>query len=215
VSRRLFDKSAAWLVGDVLLGAPVPENTVGGKIAFKTGTSYGYRDAWAIGFDGSTTIAVWVGRPDGSAVPGLVGRLSAAPILFEAFQRLGRARVPLPPAPAGIVPLRTIDLPVALQRFRPRGLPEVAAAGPGDPPLAIAFPPDGARIDISDESEAEGLALKANGGAPPFTWLVDGVPVATGEVRHEALWEKPGKGFAKLSVIDAKGATASATVRVE
>ena len=54
-----------------------------------------------------------------------------------------------------------------------------------------------------------------SGGAPPFTWLVDGVPVVTGETRRQAIWEKPGRGFARLSVIDAKGATASAAVRIE
>lgn len=212
--RPLFDEQASWLIADVLLGAPVPENALAGKIAFKTGTSYGYRDAWAIGFDGATTIAVWVGRPDGSAVPGLIGRLSAAPILFEAFQRIGQARVPLPAPPPGIVFARTTDLPAALQRFRPRGLPQVASNGPGDAPLSIAFPPDGARVDVS-EGEEPSLALKADGGAPPFTWLVDGVPVVTGETRRQAIWVKPGRGFARLSVIDAKGATASAAVRIE
>ncbi|WP_373504431.1 penicillin-binding protein 1C, partial [Aestuariivirga sp.] len=74
--RRLLEPNAAWMIGDVLKGAPVPENAIGGQIAFKTGTSYGYRDAWAVGFDGTTTIAVWVGRPDGAAVPGVVGRLA-------------------------------------------------------------------------------------------------------------------------------------------
>jgi penicillin-binding protein 1C len=199
----------------VLLGSPVPENALGGQIAFKTGTSYGYRDAWAIGFDAATTIAVWVGRPDGGAVPGLVGRVSAAPILFEAFQRVSQTRVPLPPPPSGVVFTRTTDLPVALQRFRPRSLPEVAAAGSGDAPLTIAFPPDGARVDLLSSSESLGLALKINGGVPPFTWLADGVPVVTGEMRRQAIWENPGRGFARLSVVDAKGKTASAIVRIE
>ena len=63
-----------------------------GRIAFKTGTSYGYRDAWAVGFDGRVTIGVWVGRPDGTPVPGMVGRASAAPILFDAFARTGVPR---------------------------------------------------------------------------------------------------------------------------
>ena len=68
--RRLLDPVAAWYVGNVLLGTPPPENAAGGRIAFKTGTSYGYRDAWAVGFDGKRTIGVWVGRPDGAPVPG-------------------------------------------------------------------------------------------------------------------------------------------------
>ena len=60
--RRLLDPVAAWYVGSILLGTPPPENAAGGRIAFKTGTSYGYRDAWAVGFDGRHTIGVWVGR---------------------------------------------------------------------------------------------------------------------------------------------------------
>ncbi|MBI2717562.1 MAG: penicillin-binding protein 1C [Rhizobiales bacterium] len=212
-ARRLLEPVAAWQVNDVLLGAPAPENTAAGAIAYKTGTSYGYRDAWAVGFDGATTIAVWVGRPDGSAVPGLIGRIAAAPILFEAFQRLGTRPVPLPPPPEGAIFQRTADLPAALQRFRPNGLPEIAAAGPGDAPLSIAYPPDGARIDLGNGGAA--LALKALGGVAPFTWLADGVPVASDETRRQSLWERPGRGFARLSVIDARGATATSRVRVE
>jgi len=212
--RRLFEPQAAWMIGDVLKGAPAPQNALGGQIAFKTGTSYGYRDAWAVGYDGATTIAVWVGRPDGAAVPGVVGRLAAAPILFEAFQRLGPHRAPLGPAPPGTVIARTGELPAALQRFRPNALPEVASVSSGDAPPAIAFPPDGARIELGEDPAAS-VSLKVYGGTPPFTWLVDGVPVASGEFRRDAFWEQAAKGFARLSVIDAKGQTATARVRVE
>ena len=65
------------------------ENAPFGRLAFKTGTSYGFRDAFAVGFDRKNTIAVWVGRPDNGAVPGLIGRVAAAPILFDAFARIG------------------------------------------------------------------------------------------------------------------------------
>ncbi len=91
-AKRLIEPVAAWYVANVLIGSPPPENAAGGRIAFKTGTSYGYRDAWAIGFDGKRTIGVWVGRPDGAPVAGLVGRVSAAPILFDAFARIGATR---------------------------------------------------------------------------------------------------------------------------
>src|SRR6202140_1954234 len=96
---RLMDQVAAWQVGNVLMGTPPPENAPHNRIAFKTGTSYGYRDAWSIGFDGRMTIGVWVGRPDGAPVPGLVGRTAAAPILFDAFARTGKLQVPLPKPP--------------------------------------------------------------------------------------------------------------------
>src|SRR4029077_18683096 len=51
-ARRLLDPVAAWYVGNILIGTPPPENAAGGRIAYKTGTSYGYRDAWSVGFDG-------------------------------------------------------------------------------------------------------------------------------------------------------------------
>jgi len=213
--RQLFDKAAAWQVGDVLIDSPPPQNALPGKIAYKTGTSYGYRDAWAVGFDGANTVAVWVGRPDNEPVSDLIGRTAAAPILFDAFTRTAEKRTPLPPAPAGVVFARTSDLPPALQRFRPDSLPEIAASGPGDAPLAISFPPNGARIDISGGDSDSALALKAMGGAPPFTWFADGLPIVIGEARRETVWEKPGKGFARLSVIDARGHTASVQVRLD
>ena len=85
---RLLDATAAWHVADVLRGTPPPANGAAGRIAFKTGTSYGHRDAWAIGFDGAHVIGVWFGRPDGASVPGALGLEAAAPALFDAFARL-------------------------------------------------------------------------------------------------------------------------------
>ena len=67
---RLLSPVAAWYVTDILRNAPAPANARPGQIAYKTGTSYGFRDAWAVGYDGRHTIAVWVGRPDGAATPG-------------------------------------------------------------------------------------------------------------------------------------------------
>ncbi len=127
--RRLIDPVAAWYVGNVLLGTPPPENAAGGRIAFKTGTSYGYRDAWSVGFDGKRTIGVWVGRPDGAPVPGLVGRAAAAPILFDAFARTGKLPAALPARPKGALVAATGKLPPPLQRFRPGAL-----AGEGSEP---------------------------------------------------------------------------------
>ncbi len=95
--RRVTDPVAAYYVEEILRGAPPPANALKGRIAFKTGTSYGFRDALAVGFDRGTTIAVWVGRPDNGPTPGLIGREAAAPILFDAFERLGRDVEPIRP----------------------------------------------------------------------------------------------------------------------
>jgi penicillin-binding protein 1C len=102
-ARRLIDPVAAWYVGNILLGTPPPENAAGHRIAFKIGTSYGYRDAWAVGFDGRHTIGVWVGRPDGAPMPGLYGRTAAAPVLFDAFARSGKPIASLATPPPGAI----------------------------------------------------------------------------------------------------------------
>jgi penicillin-binding protein 1C len=213
--RRLTDPVAAWYVADILRGAPPPQNALAGRLAYKTGTSYGYRDAWAVGFDRRLTVAVWVGRPDGAPVPGLVGRLVAAPVLFDAWQRIGFDPETIP-APRGILKATSASLPPPLRHLR-RDVPKTIAATL-KPRLEITFPPDGARIDLglaAHIADPGPVALKAHGGVPPFVWLVDGRPVAEADGRRESLWQPSGPGFARLSVIDATGASASVQVRLE
>ena len=206
---RLLDPVAAWYVGNILLGAPPPDNAPYGRIAFKTGTSYGYRDAWAIGFDGRMTVGVWVGRPDGAPVPGLVGRASAAPILFEAFARSGAAPAALPRAPRGAIFAASNKLPPPLQRFGITG-PREAAEAP-----RIMFPPNGARLEIAAGAQPDPVALKISGGRGPLTVLVNGVPATAASGRGTLFFQPDGPGFVRLTVMDAHGATDSVTVRLQ
>jgi len=208
---RVLSRAAAWQVADVLAGAPPPANGAPGRIAFKTGTSYGHRDAWAIGFDGAHVIGVWFGRPDGGAAPGALGLDAAAPALFDAFARLKPEPAPLPPPPPEALTVSAADLPAPLRRFAARGL---AASPPSG--LAVAFPPDGARLELGlAAGEAPALVLRAAAGAPPFRWLVDGAPLAADPFSREAEWRPDGIGYATLAVIDATGAAARARVYVE
>jgi len=208
--RRLLDPVAAWYVGNVLIGAPPPENAPPGRIAFKTGTSYGFRDAWAIGFDGRMTIGVWVGRPDGAPVPGLVGRASAAPILFDAFARSGHVPAPLAAAPKGVIFATNNRLPPPLQRFSPDG----ASTALSEPPR-IMFPPDGARLEMSGGDKPDSMPLKVTGGVAPLTVMVNGVPVPAPEGRRTLFFAPDGPGFVRLTVMDARGAADSVMVRVQ
>jgi penicillin-binding protein 1C len=57
--------------------------------------------------------------------------------------------------------------------------------------------------------------LKALGGAPPFTWFVNGAPVGDAEIRRQSAWQPDGAGFARVTVTDAKGASDAVTVRLE
>ncbi len=87
--RWAFSTGAAWLTQTALLEVPRPQEEAHWRsfassrhIAWKTGTSWGLRDAWAVGSGTRHTVAVWTGNADGRGVPGLVGGLAAAPLLF-------------------------------------------------------------------------------------------------------------------------------------
>jgi penicillin-binding protein 1C len=211
---RLMDQVAAWQVGNVLMGTPPPENAPPHRIAFKTGTSYGYRDAWSVGFDGRMTIGVWVGRPDGAPVPGLVGRTAAAPILFDAFARMGKLPMALPKPPKGVLIASNARLPLPLRRFRPFG--ELVRTGSEQAPH-IQFPLNGSRIDAAgaDGAAFSAMPVKVAGGVLPMTVLVNGV--ATGQIdsRRQRLVDPPGPGFVRLTVIDATGAADTVVVRIQ
>jgi penicillin-binding protein 1C len=210
----ILEPQAAWQVADILSGVKPPQGSLNRGIAYKTGTSYGYRDAWSVGFDGRHVLGVWVGRADAGAVPGLAGYISAAPILFEGFTRSGLAAVPLARAPAGTFRPKHDELPVTMVRFTSPedGLP--AASVPSEPSPQIVFPPEGARIDLSGSGGAP-LALKLQGGRAPFRWLANGKPLAGLERRRNATWLPDGTGYSTLTVIDAAGRAASVKVFVE
>ncbi len=210
-ARRLLTPVAAWYVSDILKDAPPPAAAISGRLAYKTGTSYGYRDAWAIGYDGQYTIAVWAGRADGSSTLGLTGRGSAAPILFDAFQRLGERRAPLLTAPAGTLRVAGADLPPPLKRFAEPG-DAVPMTGHLEPVVQISFPPDRSELEVDEADDL--VMLKADGGVLPLTWMVDGAPIASDPHRREAVWEPDGRGFVKLTVTDAKGRVDRVTVRL-
>ncbi len=96
--RRLMDPGAAYIIREILFSNKRPDLPGGRlfldpsrRVAWKTGTSYGYRDAWCVGVTDTHTIGVWVGRPDGTPTPGYYGRAVAAPLLFSIVDSLPRA----------------------------------------------------------------------------------------------------------------------------
>lgn len=204
--QRVISDVAAWQVGDILAGLAPPPGAPANRLAYKTGTSYGHRDAWAVGYDGRHVVGVWMGRADGTPVPGAFGGDLAAPILFQAFQRLKPALDPLPPAPPATLLVGNAELPQPLRRFRPR---HAAFAADAEGP-AVAFPRDGTEVELLPE----GLLLRVRGGQGPFTWLADGAPVAVAERSRETIVADPGRGFVTLSVIDAQGRSARVSVRL-
>ena len=159
-------------------------------IAWKTGTSWGGRDAWALGFNRRLVVGVWVGRADGTALPGATGRALALPLLAQIFDLL-------PPAPR--------DPP-------PRFAPEARGALHADTAdaLRLLFPPPGAVL-----SNDGPVTLRAMGGRRPLAFLVDGAPIMADAARRQASWLPPGPGFYRVTVLDADGSATRVGVRVK
>ena len=87
--RRLLSPGSAWVIRRILSGQARPDRDPRAELvqrpslAWKTGTSYGFRDALAIGVGPRYLIGVWIGRPDGTPVPGQFGLASAAPLMLQ------------------------------------------------------------------------------------------------------------------------------------
>ena len=110
----LMSAGAAWIVRRILSGQRRPDIDPRAQLveraplAWKTGTSYGFRDAWAVGVSSRYLIGVWIGRPDGTPVPGQFGLASATPLLLQVHDVLNHrdrqnAKPVLPdPQPASV-----------------------------------------------------------------------------------------------------------------
>lgn len=206
-SRRFVRTETAERVLEILASSPHPAGRVPAqlamnapRVAFKTGTSYGFRDAWALGVSNGYAIGVWVGRPDGAPRPGMTGREAALPILFEAFDLLGA-----PAEPARMREQERERPAPALARFEPDG-------GEG---LSILFPPANAEVLVLDYgAESRGLSLSARGGRQPFTWYAEGARVPTEVTSGRAIWRPSAPGFYNVTVVDADGQSANVRVRI-
>ncbi|MDR2239799.1 MAG: penicillin-binding protein 1C [Zoogloeaceae bacterium] len=123
IEQRMLSPGAAFIIRDVLeSGGPVGRAVEQGAgirrgIAWKTGTSFGFRDAWSIGVSDRYTIGVWVGRPDGTPNPGFFGANIAAPLLVDLFTAIDN-QPPAPRAPPPSVRQETICWPLGV-RFDP------------------------------------------------------------------------------------------------
>jgi penicillin-binding protein 1C len=157
-------------------------------VAWKTGTSWGGRDAWALGFDARHVGAVWIGRPDGTPLPGATGLSQALPLLARLFDLVEPAPRPRPSAE--------------------RAPAAISTAARADA-LRLLFPPPGAVLSADGA-----VTIRVMGGRRPLTYLVDGAPLAAEPAKREAGWRPQGPGFYRITVIDAEGAAAHARVRI-
>jgi len=201
--RRLVRAEAAGQVIDILRETPPPAGVTAASLvrgrpvmAFKTGTSYGFRDAVAAGVVGRYVVVAWTGRADGGARGGLTGRDAALPMLFDVADLLDAP----PAAPRPIAPK---SAPPALARL------QQVSDGP-----RLIFPPDGSTVQVEAFGpKSRGLVLAAGGEA--LNWYVAGAPLAPDPVSGRVVWRPASPGFYRLTVVDADGRRAQAKVRIK
>ncbi|NWG71489.1 MAG: penicillin-binding protein 1C, partial [Parvularculaceae bacterium] len=202
---QMFSPTSARRIREILADAPALEgraparlSRTAPRVAYKTGTSYGYRDAWAAGTAGAYAAVVWVGRADGAPRPGETGRKAAAPLLLDLFDIVARVDRE---APLG-QEQQAEDGDIAIARI---------AAPRRKAPPEIVFPRDGVEIYSGGE---RGVVLAARGGAGDYIWYVGGEPVATEATSGKAVWRPQAPGFYDVVVVDRDGRSARAKVRV-
>ena len=89
----------------------------------------------------------------------------------------------------------------------------VAGLARAVPPPVIAFPPDGAVVELNEADPA--LILRADGGSKPLRWVVDGTPLPAGDAYAQTEWQPREEGFVRVTVIDAEGRSASSRIRLK
>ncbi|MGZ0187048.1 MAG: penicillin-binding protein 1C [Alphaproteobacteria bacterium] len=204
--RAFVDTAAAQAVHHILGSAPPPAGRSGlstglRSVAYKTGTSYGYRDALAVGIVGDYVIAIWVGRPDRASCVSCVGIVAAAPILFDIAGLLPQTDA-RPPTRTGL------PVPPHLRHFDRLSRDDAAYS----PSVEIRFPVDGAALRLGGSGRAP---LVAAGGKPPYRWLADGDLIGTSVPGATRAWRPKGGGFHELLVLDAGGSSAKAKVFIQ
>jgi penicillin-binding protein 1C len=202
---------------DILADVPAPAGYArqrsldeGRRLGFKTGTSHGFRDAWAIGFTQLHTVGVWVGRADGAAHLGAYGVTAAAPILMQIFDRLPVPRHDVAAGDADLGALTSLrELPARLARFDQLDRAQAAR------PLEISFPRNGAslRADRGEDGKVE-LPIAATGGRPPYQWTLSGVVQPSSPVTTSR-WTIDGRGQFELSITDSAGSIARSSFWID
>ncbi|GAB5458382.1 MAG: penicillin-binding protein 1C [Henriciella sp.] len=207
---RLMSVQSAGDIRRILSETPTPAGRMPGRlttgapqIAFKTGTSYGFRDAWAAGVSGDYAIIVWVGRADGAPRPGETGRKAALPILFEVADRAALHLGASDHSGTRLASRKEDSVRGALRQF-----------GERQAPPEILFPPKDAELWAGkiDGDKARPFVLAARGEGL-LNWYVDGLPVALDDGGLPA-WAPMEPGFYQISAVDAAGRVSTVDVRV-
>ncbi|MBQ9274674.1 MAG: transglycosylase domain-containing protein [Succinivibrio sp.] len=195
-----LEAPSARAVFEILRGTPRPRGFAAAtEVAYKTGTSFRNRDFISVGSSGSATVGVWIGRPDNAPQAGGPALSEAAPYLFDTLQKLPRR-----PLDKEVLP-RTGPLapnpPAALREHASSATAQSSASD-----LVLDFPREDTTV-MPDQSGR--LYLSYHGGVPPYYLMLDGQSAPD---EHYVQFTQGGAH--RLSVLDAAGHSAAATVWV-
>lgn len=171
-------------------------------LAVKTGTSYGYRDAWVIGYDSQYVIGIWVGIPDGTPMPPLSARELVVPLLQKVLTVLPKHRqIALPQASSNLVLKKFASDNHGILKSVPN----------------LIFPIDETVVELEKgmNGEYKGIPLTVSGGKRPYTWMIDGKPLPTNSWQQKQFWTPSKPGFYTIAVVDANGKGDRASIEIK
>jgi penicillin-binding protein 1C len=227
IESRMMSPGAAWIVRDILEGGGHPDRpfyqsgSPARRLAWKTGTSFGFRDAWAIGVTDRWTLGVWVGRPDGTPNPGFFGANVAAPLLQDIVAALPegaqqvRSRPETVQAAVTCWPLgyRLGSVPSGecpeqraawlLNDTAPPSFAGYADATQG--PLRVGGVATGSVLRPVPGSRQVALDVDVQGAEGEVWWMLDGRVVNQGASSHPFKLVLAQDGRYTLTVMDAQG----------
>lgn len=205
--KSFISPQSAKQITQILRQAPSPSGRVPAwlsdkapPIAYKTGTSYGHRDAWAAGYTDEWTVIIWTGRADGAPRYGMTGRRAAAPLLFDVFAMLPHAQ--------------THTMNYQRSEKAPAGLSRIQ--GPDSSAPQILFPENGSQIALTSTDGAKSLPLSAlSPDGSSLSWYVDGARLAKSALDPtETHWRPQKPGFYTLRVVNAAGKSRTARIEI-
>ncbi len=192
--KRLFDPASSKMTTAILRKSQAPSGFRNAQhhIAYKTGTSYGYRDAWTVAYTKEYSVSVWVGKPDNSPQLKRTGRNTAAPLAFEVLSMI-EALYPQTHWQWSPYYLGN-TAPKSLEYFDKKAQKQEAK-------LTFVYPQKNARFMSADCSDAM-VEVRIKDGEKPYYWYIDAQPKSYETAQAQLFFKY---GAHNIRIIDAKG----------
>lgn len=202
--KKLFTKKASKMVTSILRDTPAPAGYINtnSQIAYKTGTSYGYRDTWTIAYNAKYTVAIWVGKPNNDTQLKLTGRKTAAPMAFEVFSIINM-----------LLPQKNWQWSARyLGNNAPEGLKyfDTSLQNRGAK-FEFVSPRENSRFRSAGCDDAI-IEIKIKNGSSPYYWYIDGVEYNTKGISTQIPLTQ---GAHTINILDSNGETISRDIWVD